>query len=90
MGFSESAPVSLCQLMVNEAGSCARISTEMTQPGSLDVLARHLTRLRPAYSQDAQHHISNLIQQCGNFEQNPEGLRAKMLATMERIEGERG
>jgi hypothetical protein len=48
--------------------------------------ARHLTRLRPEYGFEKQGHISNLIQQCGNFEQNPEGLREKMLATMERIE----
>jgi hypothetical protein len=56
----------------------------MTEPRSLDVLARHLARLRPGHP--AGPHISNLIQQLGNYERNPAVLRPMILMTMRRIE----
>jgi hypothetical protein len=48
--------------------------------------ARHLTRLRPSYGFEKQGHISNLIQQCSNYEPGNTYLARRMVETMERIE----
>jgi hypothetical protein len=68
----------------NDAGTCEKIGTYLTRSDSLDVLARHLARLRPGHP--AGQHISNLIQQLGNYERNPLVLRPLIMETMQRIE----
>ena len=62
----------------------------MTHPGSLDVLARHLIRLRPSYGSRKRRYISNLAQQCEHYEPGNKYLAQQMMETMERIEGKRG
>jgi hypothetical protein len=52
----------------NVSGTSKQIDTPLTQCGSLDVLARHLTRLRPEYGVTVRRDISDLIEQCNNYE----------------------
>jgi hypothetical protein len=72
------------EFSVNDTGTNSKTDTPLTQQRSLDVLARHLIRLRPGHS--AGRMISDLIQQLGNYERNPDSLRPLMIRTMQRIE----
>ena len=71
-------------LGVNSARTGSKIDTPLAQPCSLDVLARHLTRLRPGHP--AGHHISVLIEQLKNYERNPILLRPMILMSVQRIQ----
>jgi hypothetical protein len=55
-------------LSVNASGRYSKSDTPLTQVRSLDVLARHLTRIRPLYSREKQGHISNLIKKMRQYE----------------------
>lgn len=46
--------------------------------------ARHLARLRPSHP--APHLVSNLIVQIKSYEDNPDGLRPRIIASVEQIE----
>ncbi|SHJ68693.1 hypothetical protein SAMN05444159_1232 [Bradyrhizobium lablabi] len=69
---------------VNGARTGSKSDAGLTQPCSLKVLASHLARLRPGHP--AGPHISNLINQLGNYERNPVLLRPMILMSMQRIE----
>jgi hypothetical protein len=56
----------------------------MTNCIPLPECARHLARLRPGHP--AGPHISNLINQLGNYERNPLLLRPMIIMSMRRIE----
>lgn len=57
---------------VNGAGTGSKIDTPLTHAGSLDVLAGHLYRHRPRLPPIKQRLVSNLIEQIGNYENNPD------------------
>lgn len=53
----------------------------------LPKLAGQLARLRPSYPDHVRPHISKLEQQCRQFHRNPDGIRPRMIETIEAIEG---
>ena len=69
---------------MNESGTCSPTRAKSVQASSLDVLARHLARLRPGHP--AGYHISNLIEQLKNYERNPILLRPMILMSVQRIQ----
>jgi hypothetical protein len=71
---------------VNEAGSSSQIDAQLTHPGSLDVLARHLIRLRPSYGSKQRRFISDLAEQCKNYEAGNAHLARRMLETIDLIQ----
>lgn len=54
----------------------------------LPQLAKDLARLRPGHP--AGHHISNLIGQLKSYEGNPDGVRPRILASIDRIQATQG
>jgi hypothetical protein len=54
---------------MNKSATRTPADTPMTRAGSLDVLARALTRKRPGHPRE--HLIKLLAQQCRNFDLNP-------------------
>jgi hypothetical protein len=70
----------------NDARTGEPCDALLTQPRSLDVLARHLARIRPSLPREQQWDASTLEQQCKRYRDNPDGLRPHMLRTIERLE----
>lgn len=70
---------------MNDTGTLPGIGA-IVVPISLSDYARQLARLRPKISPEMRPHVSKLIEQCSNYWANPDGLRPKILKTIECIE----
>lgn len=77
--------VDSCQSGVNDARTCAKIDTPLTQPRSLIVLAQNLLRQRSALLPQRRPLVSNLVQQIYNYDSNPEAMRPRILETVDRL-----
>lgn len=70
----------------NDVATGRQIDTQLAHERSLDVLARHLYRHRPRLAPIKQRLVSNLIEQMGNYENNPDRLRPLILESINRLE----
>lgn len=69
---------------VNEARTGAKSDASLTHSSSLPVLINALARARRGHK--APHLVTTLIEQCKNFDRNPDAMRPMILKTIEHIE----
>jgi hypothetical protein len=83
------APIHYSDISSGRAGARGDISfmkgKAMRNDIPLPDCARHLARLWPTVEPEKRVYVSTLRQQCKNYQVNPEALRPKMLATIERL-----